>query len=194
MKRINLNMCMAAVFILCLTPLCLTACRVENEPATEEIILVDKHLQGISEENISYLFVISRNEETEKEKSIEVNIDERWMVINESDLFEKEPEEEKITLTEDQCQELRKLILDYSYQVHDKEHDYWPDTEEYPPMLVLFEYKVCYGEESYSDDGALCYPDGWEEFIKTLESYAQPSDGVAENETEGLAFEAALTM
>ena len=42
-------------------------------------------------------------------------------------------------------------------------------------MNVLFEYDITFGDsenyKEYSADGALCYPDGWSEFIKTLMEY-----------------------
>lgn len=150
--------------VICMAFLGLTGCQSNKE----------KDLQGISEENIWCLSVESLDEETGERKMIDVDINGRKLVVDDMEN----------TLSEEQCKELQKLIFTYSYQVLEQEYDYWPHTEEYPEMSMLFCYIVYYGEEKYSADGALCYPDGWEEFLKTLESYMQASDKQMENTFE----------
>lgn len=173
-KKIIFRMCMVIVCVLCLAVVCLTAYMKRKHSTLDEGKSQDKDLQGILEDNIWQLSIESMDEETEERKSIDVYLNERRLVVDEVET----------NLTEEQCQELRRLILDYSYQVHDQKYDYWPHTEEYPEMLVLFRYRVCYGEKEYSEDGALCYPEGWEMFIKTLENYVQYSGEKTENTTE----------
>lgn len=151
-------------FVVCMAFFWLTGCQSKKE----------KELQGISEENIWCLSVESFDEETSERKIIDVDINDRKLVVDDMET----------TLSEEQCKELQELIFTYSYQVLEQEYDYWPHTEEYPEMLVLFQYKVYYGEEKYSADGALCYPDGWEEFLKTLEGYAQAPNKQMENTFE----------
>lgn len=75
---------------------------------------------------------------------------------------------EEFALSEEQSNELRELILQYSQTVKEQEDEYWPNTSEYPDMLVLFRFDMRSEEKQYKTDGALCYPDGWEEFIEEL--------------------------
>lgn len=75
---------------------------------------------------------------------------------------------EEYALSEEQCSELRELILEYSQRVKEKEDEYWPHTEEYPDMFRLFTFDMWGEDKRYKEDGALCYPDGWEEFIGNL--------------------------
>lgn len=76
---------------------------------------------------------------------------------------------EQLELNEEQCGKLRELIAQYALIVREQEYEYWPHTPEYPDMLTLFRFEI-WGEEEerYKADGALCYPDGWEEFIEEL--------------------------
>lgn len=134
----------------------LTACG-KKESGTTDV------LQGMSEENILYLSIEIHDEETDVEKQIDVYMDTQKLVINDMET----------ALTAEQCRELRSLIYQYTYQVEVQKSDYWPQTEEYPDMRVLFCYRVWYGEERYSQSGALCYPDGWQQFIHTLEEYGK---------------------
>ena len=74
-----------------------------------------------------------------------------------------------VELTEEQCQRLKEYVVEYTYKVKAKEKEYWPQTDEYPAMYGLFSYEIKFGEdEEYSQTGALCYPDGWEEFLDML--------------------------
>lgn len=72
-------------------------------------------------------------------------------------------------LSDDNANEFINEIVNYSPNVQEKEYDYWPHTEEYPEMLVLFRYDVTFENGyRYRTDGALCYPDGWAEFVERL--------------------------
>ena len=47
--------------------------------------------------------------------------------------------------------------------------NYWPHTPEYPDMLILFSVDTYRTGASYKYDGALCKPDGYDEFIEDIE-------------------------
>lgn len=113
------------------------------------------------EEEILWFDLESRDEETAgltEDISIELFPGDTKAVIN----------REEYALSEDQCDRLRKFILEYSGTVREKKNAYWPQTEEYPDMLVLFEFEIGGEDKRYRENGALCYPDGWEEFIEDL--------------------------
>ena len=75
---------------------------------------------------------------------------------------------EKI-LTDDKMIAFLNELADYSPTVQKKEYDYWPHTDEYPEMYVLFDYNILFDNKyEYKMDGAECYPDGWDEFIKKI--------------------------
>lgn len=72
-------------------------------------------------------------------------------------------------LTDDKKEEFLNEIVDYSPTVQEKEYDYWPHTDEYPALLVLFKYNINFDNDyQYETDGALCCPDGWNEFVNRL--------------------------
>lgn len=75
---------------------------------------------------------------------------------------------EEYDLNEEQCEQLKELILQYAVKVEEKSEDYWPHTEEYPDMTILFAFEVWDEEKTYREMGALCYPDGWDEFWQEL--------------------------
>lgn len=74
----------------------------------------------------------------------------------------------EFALNEETSNELRELIFQYSRTVKEQEDEYWPHTSEYPDMRTLFRFDMRSDEKQYKATGALCYPDGWEEFIKEL--------------------------
>lgn len=85
-----------------------------------------------------------------------------------------EIEGQTYTLDEEKKQELMEYMYDYSRAVVDGKEKYWPDTDEYPDMKILFRYNIYYGTEDDFDvvkmDGANCYPDDWNETIRKLKS------------------------
>ena len=62
----------------------------------------------------------------------------------------------------DVMNELKDYMDNYTRTVAAGRDDYWPHTEEYPDMLILFNYEVN-RDRNKRYDGALCYPDGWED-------------------------------
>lgn len=131
-------------------------------------------LVNLNIDNLYYVKIESYNEKSADENiRIEIDFDEGTICsgymsefLNRDDALPEVKE-----LTEEQSKELKEYIIEYSYTVQDKEEDYWPDTDEYPDMNRLFVYDVRYDEERYKEDGALCYPDGWAEFIEVLMTY-----------------------
>lgn len=111
---------------------------------------------------VQWVKIFSHHEEVEKSEDISL-----WLYPGEEEVAING---EEFALSEEQGKELRELILQYSHTVKDKEDEYWPDSDEYPDMLVLFQFDVRGGEDNkrYRASGALCYPDGWEEFIGDL--------------------------
>lgn len=78
-------------------------------------------------------------------------------------------EEFETSLTDEKMETFVNEIVNYSTTVQEKENDYWPHTDEYPEMYVLFEYTILFDNEyKYRMDGAECYPDGWDEFIERI--------------------------
>lgn len=72
-------------------------------------------------------------------------------------------------LTDEKMEKFMNEIVNYSTTVQEKENDYWPHTDEYPEMYVLFDYTILFDNEyKYRMDGAECYPDGWDEFIARI--------------------------
>lgn len=72
-------------------------------------------------------------------------------------------------------EKIQKIICDYCKVIERKKHDYWPSTDEYEAMFVLWEvnFRNEDGLFSYRKSGALCYPDDWEEFLESIEAYLQ---------------------
>lgn len=122
-------------------------------------------LENITEDNISKVYIRNLSSDTDQMSTYDIDLENAKLVID----------DENFDLTNEQCQEIRKLVLDYTYRVEEQKDDYWPKTEEYPDMKILFDYKIEYGEETYSMDGALCYPDGWDEFISALNDFSGKS-------------------
>lgn len=104
--------------------------------------------------------LISYDEETEKREDISL-----WLYPGEG---EADIDGEKYELSDDQCNELREFILEYSLIVKEQEDEYWPKTDEYPDMIILFDLRIRGEEKEYRADGGLCHPDGWKEFIEDL--------------------------
>lgn len=111
-------------------------------------------------DEIDYVVLSSHNEGGEMLEDISL-----WLYPGEE---EARIDNETIKLNEEQSDELRQLILQYSQTIKEKEDEYWPHTSEYPDMLVLFYFDMRGEKKQYKADGALCYPDGWEEFIEDL--------------------------
>lgn len=131
---------------------------VEPEEKREERQRVDP--AEFEKDEIDYVVISSHNEGGETLADISL-----WLYPGEE---EARIDNETIELNEEQSDELRQLILQYSQTVKEKEDEYWPHTSEYPDMLVLFDFDMRGGEKQYKADGALCYPDGWGEFIEDL--------------------------
>ena len=137
-----------------------------------------KKIAGLTKDNLLTLSLESRNKDySEEDILVEIDFVEKMLktgtrreFMNYEDAMPKE-----LVLTDEQCDELKEYIVDYSHKIKEKEDEYWPKTDEYPEMFVLFEYDITFGDsenyKEYSADGALCYPDGWSEFIKTLMEY-----------------------
>lgn len=136
----------------------------------------NKHeLDDLDEKNLLSLSIESNNSENHNER-MEMYIDFEKRTINSEIKTENNAKEEKeVVLTEEQCEELKEYIADYSHKVKEKENEYWPQTDEYPAMYTLFRFKLEFedseGSGKYSESGALCYPDGWDEFIDKLMEY-----------------------
>ena len=142
-----------------LTLFSITACSEKNE------------LDNLTDENVFSVSIESFDEENANTTYIEIyfydgTLRRRTMPGSTS---------EEIVLTETQCKELRKYIAEYSHTVKEKEQEYWPQTSEYPEMLILFSYEICFDDnghyKDYKESGALCYPDGWNDFIEYLLTY-----------------------
>lgn len=136
----------------------------------------DKHeLDDLNEKNLLLLSLVSNNaEEHDEGVEIEVDFEKRTIISGTRKQF-KANEQKEVVLTDEQCQELKDYIVDYSNKVKTKEKEYWPQTDEYPDMFILFHYSVTYSEgeteKVYRTDGALCYPEDWEEFLAKLMEY-----------------------
>ena len=136
----------------------------------------DKHeMDDLNEKNILSLSLKSNNSDNYNE-SIEIEMDfEERTIISVIKKENNKKEEKEVVLTDEQCQELKDYIVDYSHKVKAKEKEYWPQTDEYPEMYILFNYRITYSEDEtekvYRTDGALCYPDDWQEFLEKLMEY-----------------------
>ena len=111
-------------------------------------------------EEILWVDLMTYHEETDEREELSL-----WLDPGEG---EADIDGETYELSDDRCNELQKLILEYSLRVKEQEDEYWPDTDEYPDMLVLFEFEMNGEVKRYRATGALCYPDGWEDFIEEL--------------------------
>ena len=58
----------------------------------------------------------------------------------------------------------------YEPIIEKNRQDYWPHSSEYPAMSVLFRVNTYRTGESYEYDGALCKPDGYDEFFEDIEN------------------------
>ncbi len=133
-----------------------------------------KDLKNLTADNMIYVSIMSNNSDDSNQiVQIDMLLDEGVMerdVWNGTDTTSTE-----VILTEEQCQELREQIVEYSHTVQDKEKDYWPQEDEYPEMEILFMYEIWFGNdeyyEEYRQNGALCYPDGWDAFVENLLAY-----------------------
>lgn len=137
--------------------------------------LADLNADNLNADNLNYVEIDTYEKDGDfwSVFGIVIDFDEGTMCYgHKSDLIDMIDGHPKVKeLNEEQIKELKNYIIDYSYTVHDKEDDYWPDTDEYPDMRLLFEYDIRFGGERYKQDGALCYPDGWDEFIEFLREY-----------------------
>ena len=116
---------------------------------------------AIKNSNISCGTIASKEQNTEIDFYV---MDDRIDVSgkNNGESFEN-------TLTDDKMDLFLNEIANYSPTVQEKEYDYWPHTDEYPEMYVLFEYCILFDNGyKYKMDGAECYPDGWDEFVERM--------------------------
>ena len=133
-------------------------------------------LDDLSADNLLYLRVISNNADNHDEHIIiEIDFEKRTIIEGFRIKFDDEEPAKEVSLTEEQCEELKEYIVEYSHKVKAKEKEYWPRSYEYPPMFILFYYTIEYGEgenyKEYQQNGALCYPDDWDEFVEILLKY-----------------------
>lgn len=133
-----------------------------------------KDLKNLTADNLFYVSIMSNNsDDSNQNVRIQISLDEG---VIERDFWDGDnTKSTEVILKEEQCQELREQIVEYSHTVQEKEKDYWPQTDEYPAMMVLFEYEIWFGDdeyyEKYRQNGALCYPDGWDAFVEKLLAY-----------------------
>ena len=110
-------------------------------------------------------------EDYETKDSFFIDLKENTIEYN-GEIYPVAPEKE---------QDLANVIYAYTGLVFDDEAEYWPQTDEYPEMLILFHYNIYYDVDGNKDvlrvDGANCYPAGWDDMIKELKTYIEDSDG-----------------
>lgn len=135
-------------------------------------------LSGLTKDNLLTLSLESRNKENSDEDIlVEIDFKENLLKAGKRSEFMhyEDAMPKELTLTDEQCDELKKYVVDYSRKVEAQKEDYWPQTDEYPEMFIMFTYDIAFGDsddyKEYRESGALCYPDGWSEFIKTLMEY-----------------------
>ena len=93
--------------------------------------------------------------------SVYVDFENRMIVTDNENIKEEVPQ--------DVLDEMSDLFDHYIPVIREKEKEYWPETDEYPAMLQLFGVEFTYTDgSSYSQDGALIYPDGWDDFTGQL--------------------------
>ena len=87
-------------------------------------------------------------------------------VQNEGEPEEKCEERQRVDPAEFEKDEIIRVIL----SSHNEGGEILEDISLwlYPDMLVLFRFDMRGEEKQYKADGALCYPDGREEFIEAL--------------------------
>lgn len=129
----------------------------ETKKEREERRRVDP--EEFEAEEILWVDLMTYHEETDEREEISL-----WLDPGEG---EADIDGETYELSDDRCNELQKLILEYSLTVEEKRDEYWP-TGDYPAMPVLFQFEMTGWEKYYAASGALCYPDGWKEFVGTL--------------------------
>ncbi|NBH70474.1 hypothetical protein D3Z51_00175 [Clostridiaceae bacterium] len=76
-------------------------------------------------------------------------------------------EEETYLLDSEQIDSLSRLLSGYALTVHDGS-PYWPRGD-YCTMIVCFEFGIWYDGGYYRENGALGWPEGWDEFIEVLD-------------------------
>ena len=86
--------------------------------------------------------------------------------------YDGNPILENAPLSDEQVETVRALAADYNLEVADNVNSYWPHSEEYPPMLVIFDYKAVGKDKYYHQDGAMSQPVCFEEFMEKLEKIA----------------------
>lgn len=128
-------------------------------------------IEGIEKIAVADFFYY-KNEETNEREDIVIYFNEKDGTAEIVETSNKTSELE-FELNEEQCKRLQELILQYGYKVEDKSEDYWPHTDEYPDMCLLFSFEVRSEEMTYKETGALCYPDGWEEFWEEMRDIIQ---------------------
>jgi len=75
----------------------------------------------------------------------------------------------EIDLTDDKMEQFINEIIEYAPTVQEREYDYWPHSDEYPEMYVLFEYELLFENGyKYKMDGANCYPADWNQFVNKI--------------------------
>ena len=138
----------------------------------------DKHeLDDLTADNLLELRLRSSNvDNSDDDIIIEIDFEKRIMIAGtRKEIRGDNSSAREVVLTKEQCQDLKEYIVEYSHKVKAKENEYWPQSYEYPPMFIKFYYNIKYGNgENYKEyiaNGALCYPDGWDEFVNTLLEY-----------------------
>lgn len=140
--------------------------RKESAEADDEGPVRKNTMEGIGiEEIVAAGFLYYKDEET---TDIDIIFNEEGGIAEITEINNGRTERE-FELNEEQCERLKELILQYGSKVEEKSEYYWPNTDEYPDMRRLFCFEVWSEEIIYKETGALCYPDGWEEFWQEME-------------------------
>ncbi|MCQ2531687.1 MAG: hypothetical protein MJ093_03165 [Saccharofermentans sp.] len=131
-----------------------------EKTAVTELVSTSKSIdEGYTEKSFEeegiYSISLSDNETND---SIRIDFEEKTLTIN----------DENYELTDEQNEEILTYMTDFSIAVKAKDDDYWPHSDEYPDMFVLFRYSVNHQRW----DGALCYPDNWTEMLDYLKGFA----------------------
>ncbi len=90
---------------------------------------------------------------------------------------------DKVPLSSEQVANIRQKVSEYNIRVAQDINLYWPHTEEYPAMRIIFWYDVESTEKKYDVDGACDLPPFFEEFLDEL--FDIISSELAENSIPG---------
>lgn len=128
------------------------------------------YLDTLSENPLDYQRVYL---DTPREKSFQFYFGEESTVRVIYNQYTDTEQELEYNLDLDTAKKLQQLICDYCKVIAKDEDRYWPNTEEYPAMLVLWDAEFRNEDSSflYTTSGALEFPENWDEFMLEIESY-----------------------